>query len=142
MARHWEKFTDGPTISSRDRFHVTLNSKGVFQFNRKVFEALGKPRAAVLYFEKATSTIGIGPAQERLREAFPVNIRQEMYWTINAIPFCRHFGIKIDRGTEAFADPELNDEGILQLDLRTTRRVYGGGGKRPKKNPADAPARS
>jgi len=136
MARHWEKFTDGPTISSRDRLHVTLNSKGVFQFNRKVFEALGKPRAAVLYFEKATSMIGISSAHERLREAFPVNIKQDMYWTINAIPFCRHFRIKIERGTEAFADPELDNDGILQLDLRTTRRVYGGRGKKTKKSAA------
>lgn len=133
MARHWEKFTDGPFIRSGDRVHVTLNGKGVFQMNRRAYETLGKPAAAVLYFEKATSMIGIAAAHERLREAFPVNNKNETYWTINAIPFCRHFGIRID-GTEAFADPEIDQEGILQLDLRTTRRVYGGRGKRGMKD--------
>ena len=132
MARHWEKFTEGPYISSRNRMHVTLNSKGVFQFNRQVFDGLGKPSAVALFFEKATSTIGIGAAHRQLREAFPVNQRQDTYWTINAVPFCRHFGIKIDQGTEAFADPEIDTEAILQLDLRTTRRIYGGGGRRRK----------
>lgn len=132
MARQFEKFMDGPFIPSRGRMHITLNDKGVFQMNRKVFEALGKPAAAVLFFEKSTGVIGISSAHERLREAFPVNKKQNMYWTINAIPFCRHFGIRID-GTEAFNDPELDDKGIMHLDLRSTRRVYGGGGRRRKK---------
>ncbi len=131
MARQFEKFMDGPFIPSRDRMHVTHNNRGVFQMNRRVFEALGKPAAAVLYFEKATGVIGISAAHARLREAFPLNKRQDMYWTINAIPFCRRFGIRLD-GTEAFADPELDDKGILHLDLRSTRRVYGGGGPRRK----------
>lgn len=131
MARQWEKFTDGPFISSRDRMHVTLNNKGVFQMNRRVFNSLGNPAAAVLYFERATGVIGISPAHERLREAFPLNERQGTYWTINAIPFCRKFGIRVE-GTQAFADPEIDDKGLLELDLRYTRRVYGGGGRRRK----------
>ena len=137
MARHWEKFTEGPTVSSRDRVHVTLNGKGLFQFNRKAYEHLGSPKAAVLYFEKSTSMIGISSAHPQLREAFPFKASSSCF-TLRARPFCRHFGIEID-GTEAFADPELDPQGILQLDLKTTRRVYGGRGKRRKvrghKNP-------
>lgn len=128
MARVWEKYTGGPVVRSRERLHVTLNKKGVFTFNRKVFEALGSPRAAVLYFEKETSVIGIGSAHPKLREAFPVNFKQGIYWTINAVPFCRHFGIRLDR-TEAFVDPDIDNQEILLLDLRTTRHAFGG--KRP-----------
>lgn len=131
MARHWERFMEGPFIPSRGRMHVTLNRKGVFLMNQNAYEALGKPKAVVLFFERATSMIGISREHERLRESFPMNLRQDMYWTINAIPFCRKFGIRID-GTEAFVDPEVDNEGILQLDLRTTRRVYGSGGRRRK----------
>jgi len=48
------------------------------------------------------------------------------------MPFCRHFGIKFDAGTEAFVDPELDRDGTLMLSLRQTRRVYGGRGKKSK----------
>ena len=132
MARQFEKFMDGPFIPSRDRMHITLNKWGVFQMNRKAYETLGKPAAVVLFFEKATGMIGISAAHQRLRESFPLKNKGNMHWTINAIPFCRHFGIRID-GTEAFADPELDDKGMMHLDLRTTRRVYGGGGRRGKR---------
>lgn len=131
MARKWEKFMEGPFIPSRDRMHITLNNKGLFHLNLKAYEALGKPAAVVLFFERPTSVIGIAAAHEQLRESFMLNRRRDVYWTINAIPFCRKYGIRID-GTEAFADPEFDDLGILQLDLRTTRRVYGGGGRRRK----------
>lgn len=126
MARQMERFMGGPFISSRDRMHVTLNSKGVFQFNQRVHTALGSPSAAVLFFEKETGIIAISSAHEKLKEAFPINNRQGTYWTINAIPFCRHFGIRIEQGTEAFINPDIDDQGMLVLDLRSTRRVYGG----------------
>ena len=124
MARQWVKFTDGPFISSRDRVHVTLNSKGMFQFNRKAYEELGSPKAAVLFFDEESSVIGISPAHPHLREAFPFRVSSTCF-ALRAIPFCRRFGIHID-GTEAFADPEIDKEGMLELDLRTTRRVFGG----------------
>ena len=132
MARHWEKYTGGPNITNRDRLHVTLNSKGMIKFNRKAYEAIGTPSAALLFFEKATSTIGITAAQPHLTEAFPFT-QNNINWTLNAMPFCRHFGIKFDTGTEAFINPELDTDGTLMLDLRQTRRVYGGRGKKTKK---------
>ena len=132
MARLWEKYTGGPHISSADRMHVTLNNQGMIRFNRKAYEAFGKPAAAVLSFEKATSLIGINPAQPHLAEAFPFK-KHNTNWTLNAIPFCRHFGIKFDTGTEAFVAPELDTDGTLMLSLRQTRRVYGGRGRKNRK---------
>ena len=125
MARIWEKFTGGPVIRSRDRLHITLNNKGVFKFNRRAYEALGSPSAAVLFFEKQTGVIGISSAHPKLAEAFPFKNEQGYNWKLNAIPFCRHFGIKTD-GTEVFVNPELDEKEILQLDLRTTRKIFGG----------------
>src|SRR5438552_1349907 len=114
MSRKWVKFTEGPILPTRNRPHVTLNGKGVFQFNRLIFQMLGSPKAAVLYFDEESSIIGITAAHPQLREAFPVNVK-DVYWTINAIPFCRRFGIKIEK-TQAFADPDLDNRGYLQLD--------------------------
>lgn len=109
MARHFERFMGGPWKSSRDRVHVTLNSKGVFQLNRRAFELLGSPDAVALSFDKTTSTIGLEKVQPKLTEAFPLNERQNMYWTINAIPFYRYCGVKL-AGTEVFNDPEMNND--------------------------------
>lgn len=131
MARHFERFMDGPWKSSRDNIHVTLNNKGVFHLNRKAFELLGSPDAVALSFDKATSTIGLEKVQPRLTEAFPLLKFQDMAWRINAIPFYRYCGIRLE-GTEAFQEPEINNDGLLMLDLRHTRRVHGGGGKRKK----------
>ncbi|CAN5584020.1 hypothetical protein BH10ACI3_BH10ACI3_10000 [soil metagenome] len=125
MARVWEKYTGGPFLRSRDRLHVSLNPKGVFTLNRRAYQALGSPGAAVLYFEKSTGVIGMSAAQPKLQEAFPFKEKQGLYWQLCAIPFCRHFGIRTD-GTEVFVDPEVDDENILLLDLRTTRKVFGG----------------
>lgn len=125
MARHWERFTAGPTTRTADRIHITLNSKGLISFNHKTHRELGSPQAVVLYFDKATSTIGISSGHAKLREAFPVRDKKGFGWIVNAMPFCRHFGISVE-GTEAFIDPEFDNQHILQLDLRTTRRVYGG----------------
>ena len=123
MARQWEKFSAGPTRSTRDQMHVTLNKKGTIMLNRKAFQDLGSPKAVVLFFEKTTSVIGVSPAHDKLREAFPVKCRNDQYWVINAISFCRHFGIDVT-GTKAFTDPEIDDKGVLELDLRATRVIF------------------
>jgi len=129
MTRNWEKFMSGPFVPSRDRLHVSINSKGVMQFNRRTFEALGSPEAVVLYYERETGVIGMAASHKQAAESFPVNFRGGYYWTINAIPFCRAFGIKVE-GTHGFINPEPDAGGVLQLDLRNTRRIYGGRGKR------------
>jgi len=36
-----------------------------------------------------------------------------------------HFGIQM-RGTEVFTSAETNQQGVLELDLRTTRLIFGG----------------
>jgi len=93
--------------------------------NRKAYEELGKPQAVVFDFEEATNVIGISSAHPRLREAFPVKEKGTGYYIVNAVPFCRFFGIELD-GTEKFIDPEFDAKDILQLDLRTSRKIFGG----------------
>ena len=43
---------------------------------------------------------------------------------IHASPFCRHFGIKLST-TERFVEAEIDNDGILHLDLRKTVTVSG-----------------
>ena len=123
MIRQFEKFTGGPFISSRDRVHVTINKKGALLFNRRMYELMGEPKAVVLFFDTAASVIGVSAAHPQLTEAFPLRTNGTAF-KINAISFAKHYGIQID-ATEVFLTPEIDEKGILHLDLRRTRTVFG-----------------
>jgi hypothetical protein len=41
---------------------------------------------------------------------------------VHASPFCRNYGIRVS-GTVSFVDIELNNDGLLILDLNKTTRV-------------------
>lgn len=120
MISHWEVFDDGPTLPFEERVHVTLNYKNVIHLNATVFERLGKPEAAVLMFDKVNSVIGINPAPATLPNAFRLKEKKNgRHRLIHASPFCRKYGIKIDN-TSLFTNPEIDDHGVLRLDLRST----------------------
>jgi hypothetical protein len=121
MIEYWEKFTGGPTRPREERLHVTINKKNVLMLNRNVHKLLGNAEAVELLFNRREAVIGVSPAKVQLTEAFPVQ-NKGGYHVINASPFCRHFGIKVD-GTEAFVNPEIDDTGVLRLNLATTVSV-------------------
>lgn len=129
MINHWEVFEDGPTVPLEERIHVTLNYKNVIHINAQLHERLGRPEAAVLMFDKVNSIIGINPAPATLPNAFRLQERPRgRHRLIHAAPFCRRYGIKIDNTTQ-FINPEIDDDGVLRLDLRATMPVK----KRPYK---------
>jgi hypothetical protein len=117
MLTQWEVYKDGPTKSTRDRIHVTINHKGVLLLNRRAFELLGEPPAVVLMYDKVNSVIGIQSAYPKLPEAFPVKSRAGYVWEIRAAPFCRHHRISLDR-TMRFPDADLDSDNVLTLKLR------------------------
>ena len=118
LDKEWEKFHGGPTIASRERLHVTIGKKGVIYMNRNTHRLLGDPSAAYLYFNRVKNKIGIQPASPRMPESFPLR-RANDGFKINAAPFCRNFGISIDN-TERFIRPDIEANGVLQLDLNYT----------------------
>ena len=129
LDREWEKFKGGPTIASQKRFYVTMNANGAIFLNSNTHKALGSPAGVALYYHRDKDTIAIEPANVRLAESFPVNQRSSG-WMVYASPFCRHFRIKLST-TESFINPDVNDQGALLLNLRTTVTVSGPIRKRP-----------
>jgi len=119
MDRDYEKFRGGPTLAPSDRIYVTINKENVIGINQNCYRMLGKPPAVFLYFSRTRDVIAIEPVQSpRLPEAFPVKPKTSVGWRVNASPFCKHFGIRIDT-TERFITPELLD-GKLHLKLAET----------------------
>ena|SRR5664279_4838288 len=119
MVRQWEEFPIGPG-SGDDDLHVTLSKKGEILIGANAFERLGKPDAAVLLFDKVNSTIGVLPADRKAGNAYPLLAKPKgRHRIIRANKYCRHYGIRVDR-TIAFNTPEIDDEGVLVLKLKTT----------------------
>ncbi|HQZ95918.1 MAG TPA: hypothetical protein PLP21_06335 [Pyrinomonadaceae bacterium] len=129
MIEYWEKYTGGPTKPPGERIHITINKKGLLMMNRNVHKLLSNAEAVELMFNRKDGVIGISPAHAQLSEAFPV-VDKGGSFGINASPFCRHFGIKV-QGTEAFVNPEIDDTGVLELNLATTVSI----GHRKRREP-------
>ena len=123
MALHWEKFKGGPTRPENTDFAITINAKNILTFNKYARKILGDPEAVFLLFEKSESMIGLVPASLKDKDAFPMKPKGGgLNFTVHAAPFCRNFGIVIDK-TERFDHPEMDDQGILRLDLKHTHDV-------------------
>lgn len=133
MDREFEKFRGGPTQSTSDRIHVTINKENVIGMNDNLYRMLGKPLAVYLYFSRVKDIIAIEPVSSpRLPESFPVKEKNSVGWRINAAPFCKHFGIRID-STTRFINPDIRD-GKLHLNLSETVTLRQNRRKRTEKD--------
>lgn len=128
MDRDFEKFRGGPNEAASLRVHVTISPAHLILLNRNIYNTLGKPAAVHLHYSRTRDIIALEPASSRLPETFPV-LPTGHGWRVNAAPFCRHFGIRIDT-TLKFTRAEIV-EGVLHLKLAETISV--GGRKRKKK---------
>lgn len=135
--RQWEEFPVGAGTSGGDReLHVTLNRRGEIMIGARAFEKLGEPEAAVLLFDKRNETIGIAPVEPDAVNAYPlIEKRNCRHRLIRANLFCRHHKIFVPR-TAAFGRVEIDDEGILILNLRS---LVGIGGKPRKRAKHESP---
>src|SRR5436190_9628858 len=111
--REFEKFQGGPTQSKHDRMYVTIDKRFVIGLNKNLYRLLGKPTAAYLHYSRMNDVIAIEPLDNpRLPAAFPVREKTGGGFRINASPFCKHFGIRIDT-TERFIHPDIRDGKLL-----------------------------
>lgn len=123
MVREWKVFKGEPTAPIRDRLRVTLNPRGAILINRKAFEVMGRPEAAVLMYDERQQTIGLQPARVGEQYAFPLKRKDKVtHRTIYAWPFCKFFKLKPQK-TVVFTNPELDHDGVLMLDLHSTIEV-------------------
>lgn len=120
--KKWEEFQVGPKDVSGE-MHVTLNAKGEIVIGAAAFERFGRPEVAVLLFDKEQELIGVLPASSRAKNAYPLKGKKVgRHRTIRANRFCRHHGIRV-AATMAFNKPEIDEEGVLVLDMNDARIV-------------------
>lgn len=119
-------------------FYVTMNPKGYIVFSRVTFQRLGEPRAFLLLFDKVNNRIGLKPTALGIKNAYPA-AKQGRHGgqLIRAYRLMQEFGIDLPE-TIRFYDAEIDQDGVLILDLRTARvSSRGSGQKKPvnRENP-------
>ncbi|MGQ0542414.1 MAG: hypothetical protein ACT4O9_11285 [Blastocatellia bacterium] len=126
MIRHWTRFNGKPNHSNRDKVRITLNWKSSLMLNRTAFEAIGRPAAVELMFDRTYGIIGVMPIRTDAHNAFPVKpVLKGSYRRINAASFCLNFEICVEK-TVMFLEPFINPDGVLELNLAKTMLVTRG----------------
>lgn len=123
MLDQWEQFEAGPNEAADEKLYVSMNGKGQLLLNKKAVESLDTPQAVVMFYSKPSAKIGIRAARPIDKGAFPLKPRPLSHSRmVHASPFCRNYGIRVS-GTVSFVGIELDNDGLLILDLNKTTRV-------------------
>ena len=123
---NWEFFEDGPPSATASSVHVTINTRCMIFFNRQAHAALGSPEGVSLMYDPRRSTIGVIPTPLNRRSTYKLRAkdgrRMASGCMISAKNFCKRFEI-LPQESLAFTDAEINNDGILILDLNKVRSV-------------------
>ena len=121
MKTNWLETPRGD-IRARDAvLYATLSPKGYFSINRMTFQRLGEPQAVHLLYDDINNRIGLKPCASVSRNAYPLVRRSSAgRRTISGYRVLVEHGIRLP-ATVRFYDAEIDQDGILILDLRTAR---------------------
>jgi hypothetical protein len=120
MKGEWEEVPRGDMMPQYSGVYVTMNPKGDLVMNRVAYELTGGPDAFVLLFDKTNRRIGLKPASKFTRNAYPVCVanRRSGSKKVHGHRLTKRYRIDLPQ-TIVFPDAEIDDDGILRLDLRT-----------------------
>lgn len=121
MKRDWKEIKRGDKRAQWAGIYATLNNKGIIVLNRAANERMGSPAAYQLLYDPANNTIGLKPTAASMRNAYPAQ-RSGRHGgrKVNAYRLLTECSLVINETLE-FPDAEIDEDGILILNLRTAR---------------------
>ena len=121
MKADWIVIKRGDVMPQYAGIYVTMNPAGDIVMSRVTYEMMGSPKAFMIYYDTANKRIGLKPTALGMRDAYPARVSNRC-------------GAKMVRGhrltreqhidlpmTVRFYDADINEDGILVLDLRTAK---------------------
>jgi hypothetical protein len=121
MKADWRECPRGDVSGQWAALYVTMNRKGHISMSRLTYQRLGEPKAFLLLFDTVNNRIGLKPTGISIRNAYPVGPQgRHGGKVIRAYRLMQEFGIDLPE-TLQFKDAEIDQDGILILDLRTAR---------------------
>lgn len=133
MRPDWRECPRDDVTGQWAALYITMNPKGQIVMSRVTYERLGAPAAFLLLYDATNNRIGLKPTGAGIRNAYPVRV-----WgrhggkVIRAFRLMHEFGISIP-DTLQFHDAEVDNDGILILDMRTARVSARAAGKANKR---------
>ena len=120
MKRQWELCTVDVRGGRWIGFYATMDKKGQIYINGNAAKALGDPERFELYYDRATNSIGIKPSNTLSKFSQKGSAHGPRGGKrIRAFRLLRQFQINMDASVR-FLRPEIDDDGMLVLDLRQT----------------------
>ncbi len=121
MKPDWRECPRGDVFGQWAALYVTMNPKGYITLSRTTYEKTGSPRAFVLLFDTVNNKIGLKPSALSMRNAYPAGVQgRHGGRVVRAYRLMQEFGIDLPE-TIRFHDAEIDEDGVLILDLRTAR---------------------
>ena len=121
MRIQWQECPRGDVVGQWAAFYVTMNRKGDIAMSRMTYEKLGGSAAFHLLFDGANNRIGLKPTSLSMKNAYPVG-KQGRHGgrVVRAYRLMVEFSIDLPE-TIRFYDAEIDQDGILILDLRSAK---------------------
>jgi hypothetical protein len=117
----WRECPRGDVASRHAEIYVSLSPAGKLSINRIAYERMGEPQAVNLLFDAVNNRIGLKPTIRSGRNAYPVTrLTAKGRRAVYGHRLLVENGIDLS-ATVRFYDAEIDQDGILILDLRTAR---------------------
>lgn len=121
MRPDWRECPKDDIRAAWSALYVTMNPKGWIVMSKYTHQRIGGPQAFVLLFDKVNNRIGLKPAVPSTRNAYKVGPHGKYGGkVVYAYRLTTEFGIDLPE-TVQFHDAEIDQDGVLILDLRTAR---------------------
>ena len=121
MRANWKECVADQRGAQWSGLYVTMNPKGSIVMTKHTYERLGEPKAFNLLFDTVNSRIGLKPTTPTSRNAYRVGPHGKYGGkVVYAYRLTQEFGIDLPETVE-FQNPEIDQDGVLVLDLRTAR---------------------
>ncbi len=132
MIKQWDVFTETANSRRSNSLRVSLSKRSLFAVNQLGYEALNKAEAIELMFDKVNKLIGMRPCPPEQKNAF--KLRQQgksNSYYVRARAFCAYYNIKVNQ-TVVFDEPEVDEDGVLTLDLNKVTEISPRKPRKPK----------
>ena len=120
MKADWVEVPRGDVMPQYAGIYVTMNPKGDIVMSRVTHEMLEGPPAFLIWYDKANSRIGLKPATLTTKNAYPARVKKSGARMIRGHRLMRDHRIDLPY-TVRFYDADINEDGILILELRTAK---------------------
>ncbi|HMT07733.1 MAG TPA: hypothetical protein PKA82_06985 [Pyrinomonadaceae bacterium] len=134
MRAEWIEIKRGDVQPQYAGIYVTMNAKGHIVMSKVTYNIVGAPEAFQILYDRANNRIGLKPTHKSMRNAYPALVSSRAgAKMVKAYRLIAEQRIDLPH-TLRFYDADIDESGILILDLRTAKPCPRAMAKKKKVN--------